>query len=149
MTLLFSLPQAIACAEAKATLISPFVGRILDWHKKATGRESYPAPEDPGVVSVTRIYEYYKHHGHKTEVMGASFRNLGEIVELAGCDLLTIAPNFLIELAEQQGTLVRRLDPEKAKAMDIPRISMSETEFRAAHAAEAMARDKLDEGIAG
>src|SRR5262245_24097441 len=148
LTLLFGLHQAVACAEAGVTLISPFVGRILDWYKKAEGKDSYPPAEDPGVLSVTRIYNYYKKHGHKTEVMGASFRNLGEIQELAGCDLLTIAPNFLIELAEQQGELVRKLDPEKARAMDIARISMTEAEFRAAHAADPMARDKLDEGIA-
>ena len=95
LTLLFGMHQAIACAEAGVTLISPFVGRILDWYKRAEGRDSYPQAEDPGVVSVTRIYNYFKHHGHRTEVMGASFRNLGEITELAGCDLLTIAPNFL------------------------------------------------------
>src|SRR5204863_278497 len=100
-------------AGAGATLISPSVARILDWYKKAEGRDSYPPAEDPGVVSVTRIYNYYKKHGHRTEVMGASFRNLGEILELAGCDLLTIAPNFMIELAEKTGTLVRKLDPEK------------------------------------
>src|SRR5580693_3114500 len=94
LTLLFGMHQAVACAEAKATLISPFVGRILDWYKKETKRESYPANEDPGVVSVTKIYEYFKKYGHKTEVMGASFRNVGEITELAGCDLLTIAPNL-------------------------------------------------------
>jgi transaldolase len=141
--------QAIACAEAGVTLISPFVGRILDWHKKAEGRDSYPPAEDPGVVSVTKIYNYYKRHGYKTEVMGASFRNLGEIVELAGCDLLTIAPNLLIELGEKTGTLVRKLDPEKARAMDIPRQTFDEAAFRAAHAADRMASDKLAEGIAG
>ena len=149
LTLLFGMHQAIACAEAGATLISPFVGRILDWYKKAEGRDSYPPAEDPGVVSVTRIYNYYKKHGHRTEVMGASFRNLGEILELAGCDLLTIAPNFMIELAEKTGTLVRKLDPEKARAMDIPKVAIDEAGFRAAHAADPMARDKLDEGIAG
>jgi len=98
LTLLFGLHQAVACAEAGVRLISPFVGRILDWHKKASGRDSYPPTEDPGVVSVTTIYNYYKKFDHKTEVMGASFRNLGEIIELAGCDLLTIAPNFLADL---------------------------------------------------
>ena len=101
LTLLFGMHQAVACAEAKVRLISPFVGRILDWYKKAEGRDSYPAPEDPGVVSVTKIYNYYKKYGHETEVMGASFRNLGEITELAGCDLLTIAPNFLADLQAQ------------------------------------------------
>src|SRR6185369_8971424 len=105
LTLLFGMHQAIACAEAGVRLISPFVGRILDWYKKDTGRDSYPATEDPGVVSVTAIYNYYKKHGHKTEVMGASFRNLGEIVELAGCDLLTIAPSLLTELQNGTGTL--------------------------------------------
>jgi transaldolase len=149
LTLLFGMHQAIACAEAGVTLISPFVGRILDWYKKAEGRDSYPPAEDPGVTSVTRIYHYYKKHGYKTEVMGASFRNLDEIIELAGCDLLTIAPSFLIELAENTGTLVRKLDPDKAQAMDIPKVSLGEAEFRAAHAADPMARDKLDEGIAG
>ena len=149
LTLLFGMHQAIACAEAGVTLISPFVGRILDWYKKAEGRDSYPPAEDPGVVSVTRIYNYFKKHGYKTEVMGASFRNLGEILELAGCDLLTIAPNFLIELAEKTGDLVRKLDPEKARAMDIPKASMDEAAFRAAHEADRMAREKLEEGITG
>jgi transaldolase len=149
LTLLFGMHQAIACAEAGVTLISPFVGRILDWHKKAEGRDSYPPAEDPGVVSVTKIYNYYKKHGYKTEVMGASFRNLGEIIELAGCDLLTIAPNFLLELGETTGTLVRKLDPAKAQAMDIPKVAIDEAGFRAAHEADRMAKDKLAEGIAG
>lgn len=149
LTLLFGMHQAVACAEAGVTLISPFVGRILDWYKKAEGRDSYPPAEDPGVVSVTRIYNYYKHHGHSTEVMGASFRNLDEILELAGCDLLTIAPNFLIELAEKTGTLERKLDPDRARAMAIPKIAMDEAAFRAAHDADRMANDKLAEGIAG
>src|SRR5215468_9042285 len=121
LTLLFGIHQAVACADAGVTLISPFVGRILDWYKKAEGRDSYPPAEDPGVVSVTKIYNYYKRHGHKTEVMGASFRNIGEIIELAGCDLLTIAPNFLADLSAQQSTLVRKLDPAKAATMDIPK----------------------------
>jgi len=149
LTLLFGMHQAIACADAGVTLISPFVGRILDWYKKAEGRDSYPPAEDPGVVSVTRIYNYYKRHGHRTEVMGASFRNLGEIIELAGCDLLTIAPNFLLELGAQTGTLVRKLDPEAARAMDIPKLSFDEAGFRAAHAADRMASAKLAEGITG
>ena len=149
LTLLFGIHQAVACAEAGATLISPFVGRILDWHKKADKRDSYPPAEDPGVVSVTKIYNYYKHHGYKTEVMGASFRNLGEIIELAGCDLLTIAPNFLLELGEQTGTLERKLSPEAARTLDIPKLTFDEAGFRAAHAADAMARDKLEEGIQG
>jgi transaldolase len=148
LTLLFGLHQAIACAEAGVTLISPFVGRILDWHKKSTGRD-YPPAEDPGVLSVAKIYNYYKKHGYKTEVMGASFRNLGEIIELAGCDLLTIAPNFMLQLAETTGTLDRKLDPEAARAMDIPKVSLDEAGFRAAHDADAMAKDKLAEGITG
>jgi transaldolase len=149
LTLLFGLHQAIACAEAKVTLISPFVGRILDWYKKSTGRESYPAHEDPGVVSVTKIYEYYKHHGHKTEVMGASFRNMGEITELAGCDLLTIAPNLLAELEAATGELPRKLDPKKAAAKSIPRIDMTESVFSKMHEEDKMAKEKLEEGIQG
>jgi len=149
LTLLFSFPQAVACAEAGVTLISPFVGRILDWYKKSTGRASYQPHEDPGVLSVTRIYEYFKHFGHKTEVMGASFRNMGEITELAGCDLLTIAPNLLDELQKTEGALPRRLDAEKAKAMKIDRIAMDEATFRKMHDADKMATDKLAEGIAG
>ena len=113
LTLLFGMHQAVACAEAKVTLISPFVGRILDWYKKATGKASYAPPEDPGVVSVTQIYNYYKKHGHKTEVMGASFRNVGEIIELAGCDLLTIAPKLLAELEATTG--------DARRASSIPR----------------------------
>lgn len=149
LTLLFGLHQAVACAEAGATLISPFVGRILDWYKKDTGRDSYPAEEDPGVVSVRRIYAYYKKFGYKTEVMGASFRNLGEILELAGCDLLTIAPNFLAELARTEGTLVRKLDPEATVGTEVEKIAVDEASFRKMHAADRMATDKLDEGIAG
>jgi len=149
LTLLFGMHQAVACAAAGITLISPFVGRILDWYKKAEGKDSYPPADDPGVVSVTKIYNYYKHYGHKTEVMGASFRNLGEITELAGCDLLTIAPNFLQELADKTGTLPRKLDPAKAKAMAIPKLSFDEAAFRAAHEKDKMATDKLAEGIAG
>ncbi|HEY0986522.1 MAG TPA: transaldolase [Kofleriaceae bacterium] len=148
LTLLFGMHQAIACAEAGVTLISPFVGRILDWHKKSTGRD-YAAVDDPGVISVTKIYNYYKKHGYRTEVMGASFRSLGEIIELAGCDLLTIAPNFMLQLGETSGTLVRKLDPDAARAMDIPKVSLDEAGFRAAHDADPMARDKLAEGISG
>ena len=135
MTLLFGMHQAVASAEAKATLISPFVGRILDWYKKSTGKAEYAPAEDPGVQSVTRIYNYFKHYGHKTEVMGASFRNLGEIIELAGCDLLTIAPNFLGDLTVTEGTLARKLDPAKAKSEHIDRIVMNEATFRSMHAA--------------
>jgi transaldolase len=149
LTLLFGIHQAVACAEAKTTLISPFVGRILDWYKKENKRDGYPANEDPGVVSVTSIYEYFKKHGHKTEVMGASFRNIGEITELAGCDLLTIAPNLLAELALMQTDLPRKLDPKAALGKDIPRIAMDEATFRAMHAKDRMAKEKLDEGILG
>jgi transaldolase len=147
LTLLFGMHQAIACADAKVTLISPFVGRILDWYKKSTGKESYAPAEDPGVVSVTKIYNYYKKHGHKTEVMGASFRNVGEITELAGCDLLTIAPNLLAELEKTQGDLPRKLDPKKT--IDLPKINVDEAAFRKMHAEDRMAFDKLDEGING
>jgi transaldolase len=125
------------------------VGRILDWYKKDTGRDSYPAAEDPGVVSVKRIYAYYKKFGHATEVMGASFRNVGEIIELAGCDLLTIAPNYLAELAKTEGTLVRKLDPNAAVGPEVEKIAVDEAAFRAMHAADRMANDKLAEGIAG
>jgi transaldolase len=149
LTLLFGLHQAIACAEAKVTLVSPFVGRILDWYKKSTGKSGYEPHEDPGVVSVTRVYEYFKHFGHKTEVMGASFRNLGEITELAGCDLLTIAPNFLEELSKTQGALPRKLDAGLASAKSIDRIAMDEATFRRMHSADKMSSDKLDEGIQG
>jgi transaldolase len=149
MTLLFGMHQAVACSEAGVTLVSPFVGRILDWYKKSTGKTEYPPAEDPGVVSVTRIYEYFKHFGYKTEVMGASFRNLGEIIELAGCDLLTIAPNYLDELAKTERELPRKLDPQHAKTTDIDKIAMDEATFRAMHKTDAMASDKLEEGIQG
>ncbi len=149
LTLLFGIHQAIACAEAGTTLISPFVGRILDWYKKDTGKDSYPALEDPGVLSVTTIYNYYKKFGYKTEVMGASFRNLGEITELAGCDLLTIAPKFLAELQNTSDELPRKLDATKAEAMNIEKISMDKATFEKMHAEDKMASDKLDEGIKG
>ncbi|MEO1377252.1 MAG: transaldolase [Cyanobacteria bacterium J06635_10] len=149
LTLLFGVHQAIACAEAGATLISPFVGRILDWYKKDTGKDSYPSAEDPGVLSVTKIYNYYKKFGYKTEVMGASFRNLGEITELAGCDLLTIAPKFLAELQNNTGELPRKLDAAKASAMDIEKISIDKATFEKMHAEDKMASEKLDEGIKG
>jgi transaldolase len=149
LTLLFGLHQAIACAEAGVTLISPFVGRILDWYKKSTGKSGYEAQEDPGVLSVTRVYEYFKRFGYKTEVMGASFRNVGEITELAGCDLLTIAPNYLDELSKAQGTLPRKLDPAKARTAKVERIAMDEATFRKMHASDKMASDKLEEGIEG
>lgn len=146
MTLLFSLPQAIACALAKATLISPFVGRILDWHKKAEGKDFAPH-EDPGVASVTEIYHYYKKFGYKTEIMGASFRNAGEILELSGCDLLTIAPKFLQELQNAEGSVEQKLSPEKAKASNIERIPLDESRFRWLLCSNPMASDKLYEGI--
>jgi len=148
LTLLFGLHQAVACAEARVTLISPFVGRILDWYKKATGKDYAPA-EDPGVTSVTRIYNYYKRFDYKTEVMGASFRNTGEIVELAGCDLLTISPALLKELAEAEGVLERKLDPALAATSDLARIEIDKETFDAMHAADPMASDKLAEGIQG
>ena len=148
MTLLFGIHQAIAAAEAKVTLISPFVGRILDWYKKDTGKD-YTGADDPGVQSVTRIYNYYKHFGYKTVVMGASFRNTGEIIELAGCDLLTISPKLLGELQSTEGTLVRKLDPEKAKSMTIEKITVDKATFDKMHAADRMAHDKLKEGIEG
>ena len=147
LTLLFGLHQAIACAEAKVTLISPFVGRILDWYKADTGRDSYPPAEDPGVLSVTAIYNYYKKFGHQTEVMGASFRNMGEICELAGCDLLTIAPSLLEELQQSEGTLDRKLSPENASGSEIAEIEMSREVFDQMHAQNRMATDKLAEGI--
>lgn len=149
LTLLFGLHQAIACAEAGVTLISPFVGRILDWYKKDTGTDSYPANEDPGVLSVTEIYNYYKKFGYPTEVMGASFRNLGEITELAGCDLLTIAPKFLAELQETETDLPRKLDPSIAKGAEIEKRSIDKAAFDKMHAEDAMASEKLDEGIKG
>ncbi len=149
LTLLFGMHQAVACADAKVTLISPFVGRILDWYKKSTGKESYAPAEDPGVKNVTEIFNYYKKHGHKTEVMGASFRNTGEITELAGCDLLTIAPSLLAELEKAEGELPLKLDAKKAAAMDIPKIAMDEATFRKMHEADRMSFDKLDEGIKG
>lgn len=147
MTLMFSLGQAIECAEAKATLISPFVGRILDWYKKNTGKDSYPQEEDPGVKSVKTIYDYYKKFDYKTQVMGASFRNKGEIIELAGCDLLTISPDFLKELSESKDVVERKLDVSKAKKQDIQRIEMTEATFRWMINEEAMATEKLSEGI--
>ena len=149
LTLLFGLHQAIACAEAGITLISPFVGRILDWYKKDTGRDSYPAAEDPGVLSVTTIYNYYKKFGYKTEVMGASFRNIGEITELAGCDLLTISPGLLTELQNTVAELPRKLDPAKAAGLSTAKISVDKATFDQMHNGDRMASDKLAEGIDG
>ena len=148
LTLLFGLHQAIACAEAKVTLISPFVGRILDWYKKDTGKD-YKGVEDPGVQSVTTIYNYYKKFDYKTVVMGASFRNIGEITELAGCDLLTIAPKLLEELNSTEADLPRKLDPAKSKQTDIQKIPMDQQTFEKMHAEDRMAHDKLKEGIEG
>ena len=149
LTLLFGLHQAIACAENGITLISPFVGRILDWYKKDTGRDSYAPAEDPGVLSVTEVYNYYKKFGYKTEVMGASFRNVGEIVELAGCDLLTIAPSLLAELQSTEGELVRKLDPANAASAPIEKITIDKATFDRMHAENRMASEKLAEGIEG
>jgi transaldolase len=147
LTLLFCFAQAVAAAEAGATLISPFVGRILDWYKNAQNVAGYPADEDPGVLSVTRIYNYYKRHGYRTVVMGASFRNAEEILELAGCDLLTISPALLGELAASEGEVPRKLDPEQALGMDIPKVSYDERSFRWELNEDAMATEKLGEGI--
>ena len=146
LTLLFSLAQAVACAEADCKLISPFVGRILDWYKKSTGKD-YAAAEDPGVVSVKEIYAYYKKFGHATEVMGASFRNVGEIQELAGCDLLTISPNLLAELKNSEAPLARKLSPEIAKQTKLERVVVTENNFRWLMNENAMATEKLSEGI--
>lgn len=148
LTLLFSFAQAVAAAEAGVTLISPFVGRILDWYKKSTGRDSYPGPEDPGVVSVTQIFNYFKTYGYKTEVMGASFRNIEEIIELAGCDLLTISPALLDQLRQTQGDLQRKLnafDPAPTEEQ----IHLDQAGFAAMMASDPMATEKLDEGIRG
>ncbi len=146
MTLLFSLPQAIACAEAGAQLISPFVGRIYDWFKKASGEE-YSGEQDPGVQSVKRIYAYYKKFGYKTEVMGASFRNTSQIIELAGCDLLTISPDLLQKLAESKDSISRKLSPEQALQSAAKKIHCDEKAFRFMLNADAMATEKLAEGI--
>lgn len=147
LTLLFSKVQAIACAEAGVTLISPFVGRIYDWYKKARGVEHIPATEDPGVNSVQDIYNYYKKFGYPTEIMGASFRNTGEIKALAGCDLLTISPDLLKELHEDNEALQPELTEEKAKQSDERRISVDEKKFRWGMNDDAMATEKLAEGI--
>ncbi|KAH6567844.1 hypothetical protein BASA50_006412 [Batrachochytrium salamandrivorans] len=146
LTLIFAFSQAVSCAEAKVTLISPFVGRILDWHKKSTGQE-YTQTTDPGVISVQAIYNYYKCHGHKTIVMGASFRNIGEIEELTGCDYLTISPGLLSELEGMQKTLTPRLSADMAAKMAIPAVSYDEKAFRWELNSDAMATEKLSEGI--
>jgi transaldolase len=146
MTLLFSLAQAIACAEAGAQLISPFVGRIYDWYKKSTGID-YTGAEDPGVQSVKRIYNYYRKFGYKTEVMGASFRNVGQILELAGCDLLTISPDLLQKLAESDAPVERKLSAESGAGAGIGKISLDEPTFRFMMNEDAMATEKTAEGI--
>jgi transaldolase len=146
LTLLFSLAQAVACAEAGVKLISPFVGRIMDWYKKASGKDFAPA-EDPGVLSVREIYTYYKKFGHKTEVMGASFRNVGEIQELAGCDLLTISPPLLGELQKSTAPLPRKLSPDLAKDSKIEKLPLDEKKFRWLLNENAMATEKTSEGI--
>jgi len=148
LTLCFGLHQAIAAADAGVTLISPFVGRILDWYKKDTGKD-FQGADDPGVQSVTRIYNYFKKFGYKTVVMGASFRNIGEICELAGCDLLTISPQLLAELESAQAELPRKLSPEAAKSQSIEKITMDKATFDRMHAQDRMATDKLKEGIEG
>src|SRR5262250_1631189 len=147
LTLLFSFPQAVACAEAGVTLISPFVGRIYDWYKKERGGAEIPVDQDPGVASVTRIYNYYKKFGYKTQVMGASFRNVNQIVRLAGSDLLTISPELLERLEQSAGTLERKLDPVTAQRSKEERLNLDEKTFRWMHNEDAMATEKLAEGI--
>jgi transaldolase len=146
MTLLFSLPQAVRAAEIKAQLISPFVGRIYDWYKKANNRD-YKGAEDPGVQSVQEIYTYYKKFGYATEVMGASFRNTGEILELAGCDLLTISPELMGELSQSTEAVERKLSPEKAKSAKVEKLELDEKKFRYLLNEDAMATEKTAEGI--
>jgi len=146
LTLLFSFAQAVACAEAGVTLISPFVGRITDWHKKERGTD-IPVDEDPGVQSVTRIFNYFKKFDYKTQVMGASFRTVDQVVRLAGCDLLTISPNLLEQLQKTQGEVTRRLSPDAAKASDQKKIHLDEETFRWMHNEDAMAVEKLSDGI--
>jgi transaldolase len=147
LTLLFSFAQAVACADAGVTLISPFVGRIYDWYRKAKGVDDIPREEDPGVASVTLIYEYYKKFGYATQVMGASFRKTTQIVDLAGCDLLTISPDLLQKLAATAGDVPARLTPEAARRSDVPRLHLDEPAFRWCHNEDAMATEKLAEGI--
>ena len=147
LTLLFSFAQAVACAEAGVTLISPFVGRIYDWYKKEGGGKEIPPDQDPGVASVTRIYNYYKKYGYKTQVMGASFRNVNQILRLAGSDLLTISPDLLDQLEQSEGTVERKLDPATAKASKDELLRLSEKTFRWMHNEDAMAVEKLSEGI--
>ncbi|HJN32850.1 MAG TPA: transaldolase, partial [Prochlorococcus sp.] len=148
LTLLFGFSQAVACAEAGVTLISPFVGRILDWYKAFTGRDSYTGPEDPGVISVTKIFNYFKTYDYKTEIMGASFRNLDEIIELAGCDLLTISPKLLDQLRSTEAPLMRKLDAVNPVAAE-SQIHVDKESFESMMRADRMAFEKLDEGIRG
>jgi transaldolase len=147
MTLLFSFAQAVVCADAGVTLISPFVGRIYDWHRQQRKVEDIDVAEDPGVASVTRIYNYYKKHGYQTQVMGASFRKTAQILALAGCDLLTIAPDLLEKLTKAEGEVPRKLSPENAKAQSIAKLDLDEKTFRWLHNEDAMATEKLAEGI--
>ncbi len=149
MTLMFCLAQAIACAEAGVTLISPFVGRIFDWYKKAEGRDGYPPDQDPGVVSVRQIFNYYKKFGYKTEIMGASFRNVDQITHLSGCDLLTISPQLLKELSDSETPLDRALSAEQAGQLEIEKVAMNEKRFRYLLNEDRMATEKLAEGIRG
>jgi transaldolase len=146
MTLLFCLPQAIACADAGAQLISPFVGRIYDWYKKQTGQEIFGA-DDPGVLSVKKIYNYYRKFDYRTEIMGASFRNTSQIIELAGCDLLTISPDLLQKLSDSNASIAPKLTKEAAQASDLQKIPMNEKTFRMQLNDDAMATEKLSEGI--
>src|SRR6059058_4104683 len=147
MTLLFSFAQAVACADAGVTLISPFVGRIYDWYRASRKVDDIPVDEDPGVASVTKIYGYYKKHGYKTQVMGASFRKTEQILALAGCDLLTIAPDLLEKLARTPGPVERRLSPEAARRASVEKIALDEKAFRWLHNEDPMATEKLAEGI--
>ena len=147
LTLMFSFAQAVACAEAGVTLISPFVGRITDWYKAHDGVVAYAQDDDPGVKSVVKIYNYYKHHGYATEVMGASFRNVDQILGLAGCDLLTISPNFLAELEGADGPVARRLDPAEARTMEMEKYTLAEKDMRWMHNEDPMAVEKLAQGI--
>ncbi|HYN12849.1 MAG TPA: transaldolase [Burkholderiales bacterium] len=147
MTLLFSFAQAVACAEAGVTLISPFVGRIYDWHRQARKVDDIALEDDPGVASVARIYTYYKKHGYATQVMGASFRKTGQVIALAGCDLLTIAPDLLEKLSKAEGEITPRLTPENARRQSVEKLKLDEKSFRWMHNEDAMATDKLAEGI--
>ncbi|MDY6941417.1 MAG: transaldolase [Pseudomonadota bacterium] len=147
MTLMFCLAQAVACAEAGATLVSPFVGRIYDWYRQRDGVDGYPPDKDPGVLSVTRVYHYFKKYGFSTEIMGASFRSKDQVLALAGCDLLTIAPSLLEELSGESGAVPPMLSPDAAERADLPRMEMDEARFRWSLNEDAMATEKLADGI--